>query len=90
MDPVKFYKDVLGKAEKKSVTIIAIGFLTHLKELHDSDGGKTLIEEKVAELVVQAGNFHDNVTHHAGFNLGNSSPPLPLIVVYDINVYLRK
>ncbi|GJJ13411.1 hypothetical protein Clacol_007665 [Clathrus columnatus] len=69
-DPVEFYTDVLTKAENKSVTIVAIGFLTNLHNLYYSSGGPALIEAKVKELVVQGGSC--NVTsnpHGAGYNL---------------------
>lgn len=73
MDPLKFYRHVLRRAAKRSVTIIGIGFLTHLKELYDSSGGKELIREKVAELIIQGGDFGPNFfgpgPNRAGYNL---------------------
>ncbi|GJJ13413.1 hypothetical protein Clacol_007667 [Clathrus columnatus] len=69
-EPVQFYTNILKDAEDNSVTILAIGFLTHLNNFYNSSKGPELIKSKVKELVVQGGscNTTDN-PHSAGFNL---------------------
>ncbi|GJJ13412.1 hypothetical protein Clacol_007666 [Clathrus columnatus] len=69
-DPVEFYTNILKDAEDDSVTILAIGFLTHLNNFYNSKEGPGLIKSKVKELVFQGGscNTTDN-PHSAGFNL---------------------
>ena len=75
-DPLEFYRNILQKAERNSITIIEIGFLTHLNKLYQSPGGKELIAEKVKELVVQGGDFGPNLSgsgpNSAGFNMRSS------------------
>ena len=74
--PLEFYHSILSQAEDKSVTILGIGFWNNLDELDRSNGGKELIERKVAELVVPGGDFSLNTSdprpHGAGYNLGTS------------------
>ncbi|KIJ31438.1 hypothetical protein M422DRAFT_53365 [Sphaerobolus stellatus SS14] len=72
-DPLTFYRTVLQRAKGKSITIIGIGFLTHLNQLYQSPGGKELIRDKVAELIIQGGDFGPNFfgpgPNRAGYNL---------------------
>ena len=86
-DPLEFYRKVLSKAGRKSVTILGIGFLTHLNQLYQSPGGKELIEEKVAELIIQGGNFGPNFfgpgPNRAGYNLRSLFPPLTMYGLSD-------
>jgi pyrimidine-specific ribonucleoside hydrolase len=63
-DAVSVYRQILSKAEDKSVTVITVGFLTNLNNLLHSEpdsisplNGKDLVINKVKRLVSMAGKF---------------------------------
>ena len=63
-DAVEVYRKVLAAQADKSVTVITVGFLTNLSNLLQSKGdkyspldGKTLVAQKVKQLVCMAGSF---------------------------------
>ncbi len=63
-DAVEVYRKVLAAQPDKSVTIVTVGFLTNLSNLLQSApdkysklDGKTLVKQKVKQLVCMAGKF---------------------------------
>lgn len=56
-------KNVLVKAEGRSVTVVSIGPLTNLAELVNDEQGKALVKDKVKLLVSMAGCFTDQSNH---------------------------
>ena len=74
-DGCKLYRQLLSRAEDKSIVIVAIGFVTTLSELFQSGGdeysplsGLELFEKKVKAVYIQAGRFEsgDNLS---GYNM---------------------
>ncbi len=65
-DAVQVYRQVLAAQPNSSVTIVTVGFLTNLSNLLQSGpdtyshlDGKTLVKQKVKQLVCMAGKFPD-------------------------------
>lgn len=56
-DAVAVYRQTLAAAPDKSVTVIAVGFMTNLRLLLQSADGKDLAAKKVKQLVCMAGQF---------------------------------
>ncbi len=74
-DGYKLYRQLLSRAEDKSIVIVAIGFVTTLYQLFQSGGdeysplsGLELFEQKVKAVYIQAGRFEsgDNLS---GYNM---------------------
>src|SRR5436190_2098917 len=63
-DAVELYRKILSKQPDNSVTIVTVGFLTNLSNLlqskadkYSSLDGKTLVKQKVKQLLCMAGRF---------------------------------
>ncbi len=79
MDGYKLYRKLLSKADDKSITVVAIGFVTTLSQLFDSQAdefsnltGLELFEKKVKAVYMQAGRFEENDSL-SGYNLRAAS-----------------
>ena len=75
----KLYRKLLSKAQDKSVVVVAIGFVTTLSELFQSEAdeysplnGLDLFEQKVKTVYIQSGRFEsgDNLS---GYNMRAAS-----------------
>jgi inosine-uridine nucleoside N-ribohydrolase len=65
-DGYKLLRQLLAKAEDKSVVVVAVGFSTNLARMMESKGdefsplgGKELFAQKVEKVVIMAGNFSE-------------------------------
>lgn len=56
-DGHELYRELLGAASDKSVTIVSVGFLTAISQLLESDNGQQLVADKVKALYIMGGKF---------------------------------
>lgn len=86
-NPVELYRKTLAEAEDNSVTIASVGFFENLSGLLNSSadkysnlGGRSLVEQKVQELVVMGGGYPSG--HEFNF-WGNN----PLATAHVVNTW---
>lgn len=56
-DGYELYRELLGEASDKSVTIVSVGFVTAIAQLLESEGGRQLVADKVKALYIMGGKF---------------------------------
>lgn len=78
-DGYKLYRQLLSKAEDKSVVVVAIGFVTTIAELFESDAdeysklnGEDLFAQKVKAVYIQSGRFESGDSL-SGYNMRAAS-----------------
>ena len=68
-DAHELLRSLLEKADDASVTLIAVGPLTNIARLLESDGGVELVAKKVSHIYIMSGDFRESKGNTAEWNI---------------------